>query len=153
MFENVGEKLKAIAITIFVIDIVAAAVSGIIAWVNVGALGFFLFLLILAGGLFIAWISALVPYAIGEAADKSEINSKLDKIMQSLQNNQMPSNTSAPAKASTTAAMTPAINTVSVVPKKVRDADSESMKQVCPKCGEKNDIARVFCHKCGARLS
>ena len=84
MNEGIGSKVKALAIINCVIDIIAAIIGGIIVWFNSHDHGFLYFLLIAVSGSIIAWISALVLYAIGEAADNTQTNRKLDQILQIL---------------------------------------------------------------------
>ena len=153
MFENVGSKVSAIAIIYFVISLLAAIGGGILVWISVDHLGFLFFLLIVVGGFFISWIGALVLYAIGEAAENAETNAKLDQILQLLQNNHATQNTSASAKASTPTATSSVMKTASSGAKIIKVSDSDTTKQICPACGTKNDVARVFCSKCGARMS
>lgn len=73
MFENVGRKLKIIAIILFAIEVIAAVITAICVGVNSYEFGFLWFLLITIGGTLYAYLSVLAMYALGEAADKSTI--------------------------------------------------------------------------------
>lgn len=135
MFENSGKKVKVLAWIFFCLACIGSLVGGIIMWHNARDYGFLLFLAFACGGFLSAWISSVVLYAIGEAADKSDLEKKIDDLAQRLQGTTEQSNSSVPASTNN------------------RKPDSESMHVVCPDCGAKNDVARVFCKECGSRLS
>ena len=71
MFDNAGEKLKVVAGVFTAIGIVGSIIGGIAIWVL--EMGFGLGLLVIAGGLFYSWLSGLVLYCIGEAADNRSV--------------------------------------------------------------------------------
>ena len=63
MFDNVGEKIKKIAKGFFVVEALAALIFGFMMAVNGDALAG---ILIIFGGIFVAWISACLLYGFGE---------------------------------------------------------------------------------------
>ena len=69
MFEKIDEKVKNLAVVIFLLECIGAIIGGIVVWTNTYHAGFPLFLAIAGGGFLTAWISALILYAIGEAAE------------------------------------------------------------------------------------
>ncbi len=133
MFENSGSKVKVIAIIVFILECLGGIVGGIVVWTNTYHAGFPLFLAIAVGGFLTAWISALILYAIGEAAEGAEYVRSLCARESRRETNK------------TNAESAPAAVT--------HKPDASSMTLACPKCGTKNDVARVFCIKCGERLS
>ena len=133
MFNKIDEKVKNLAVVIFLLECIGAIIGGIVVWKTANHYGFLLFLAIAGGGFITAWINALIVYAIGEAAEGTKYVRPLCEQEPKQESKEM---NSEPA---------PATNT--------HKPDANSMTLVCPKCGTKNDVARVFCIKCGERLS
>ena len=80
MFENAGGKLKVVAVVLFVLEVIAAVITGIVYSVNAYEGGFLLFLLITGGGILGAYLTSLVLYAIGEAAENSNDVEKKEQL-------------------------------------------------------------------------
>ena len=129
MFNKIDEKVKNLAVVIFLLECIGAIIGGIVVWKTANHYGFLLFLAIAGGGFIAAWINSLIVYAIGEAAEGT-------KYVRPLCEPESKEMNSEPA---------PATNT--------HKPDANSMTLACPKCGTKNDVARVFCIKCGERLN
>ena len=75
MFDHIGKKIKTLAIVIFVIGIIFSVFIGmfigeVYAEVN-AALAFFLFLVVVAIGITVSWLSVLLFYGFGELVDQS----------------------------------------------------------------------------------
>lgn len=70
MFDNAGEKLKVVAGVFTAIGIVGSIIGGIAVCISGSIL---LGLLTIAGGIFYSWVSGLVIYCIGEAADNRSV--------------------------------------------------------------------------------
>lgn len=133
MFENSGSKVKVIAIIVFILECLGGIVGGIVVWTNTYHAGFPLFLAIAGGGFIAAWINSLIVYAIGEAAEGTKYVRPLCEPEPKQESKETNSKT-APAAVT-------------------HKPDASSMTLACPKCGTKNDVARVFCIKCGERLN
>ena len=133
MFQKIDEKVKNLAVVIFLLECIGAIIGGIVVWKTADDYGFLLFLAIAGGGFITAWINALIVYAIGEAAEGTKYVRPLCEQEPKQESKETNSKT-APAAVT-------------------HKPDACSMTLVCPKCGTKNDVARVFCSKCGERLS
>ena len=79
MFNNVGEKIKGVAIAIFILEIIGCFFCGLLIITKaklklVGCLILFL-------GPIAAYVSALIPYGFGELIDKAcKIERKIGKV-------------------------------------------------------------------------
>ena len=71
MFDNIGGKVKAIAMGVFVLEIVAAVISAIV--FAVVAESFWPFLVILVAGVVIAYLSVMMLYAFGELVENTTV--------------------------------------------------------------------------------
>ena len=67
MFDNVGNKIKSMALVMFVLETIGAIVGGIAAGEEIGFLG----VCIIAGGIVVAYASALLLYGFGELIQSS----------------------------------------------------------------------------------
>ena len=67
MYENIGKKIKLLAQAIFILDSIAAVITGIVLWIDIeeGWCAIVLF-----GGPVVAWISSWLLYGFGELIDK-----------------------------------------------------------------------------------
>ncbi len=74
MFKHSGQKLKVIAIVLFILSCIAAVTFACVYWFGESETekNFWVGLAILVGGLFASWLSALQTYALGQAADRAE---------------------------------------------------------------------------------
>ena len=73
MFNNIGSKVKIVAVVLFVLGIIGNIVSGIIIVVMVNSIwGAYIGPLVIIIGFFFSWALALVVYAIGEIADNTD---------------------------------------------------------------------------------
>ena len=71
MFSNIGPKLKAVAIILFVVEVIAVLGSGLSFMEFSAVIG----VLILLVGFLTSWISAMVLYGLGEMMEESSYNS------------------------------------------------------------------------------
>ena len=67
MYENIGKKIKVLAQAIFILESIAAVITGIVLWIDIeeGWCAIVLF-----GGPVVAWISSWLLYGFGELIDK-----------------------------------------------------------------------------------
>lgn len=153
MFENIGAKIKALAVGIMVIGIILYILIGIIVmFIGIGEeeggmilIGF----LIMALGTLIAWISSWFLYGYGELIDKvSKMEAKLPNMEQNYQiwssaaaSPQGNPNMPIPKKASQT------MNLHEIARK--MDLEVKEEKWICPKCGSKNNVGKMQCSSCG----
>lgn len=72
MFDNIGGKIKGIAIIFFIFELVCVFFSGIAAMAS-GDEGFFIGIVIMVAGFFISYLSVILFYAFGELVENSAI--------------------------------------------------------------------------------
>lgn len=72
MFENVGEKIKGVAVVVFILEVIAAVVFGLGSIDNGG-------ILLIALGILAAWVSSLFVYGFGVLIESAEENKKISK--------------------------------------------------------------------------
>lgn len=71
MYNDVGKQIKNLASIIAIIEAISSAITGIIvAFIDFDDM-WWIGLIIIVGGLFVAWISNLILYAYGELVDKT----------------------------------------------------------------------------------
>lgn len=79
MFNNIGEKIKGLAIFFTIIGIIASLIGSIYTWAK--TLGFFVGFIILVCGILASWISSFVLYGLGELISKtSDIEEGIRRI-------------------------------------------------------------------------
>lgn len=71
MFDNIGKKIKTLAVVICGIGIVLSVIGGIAVWVAIDdEIGALAFLGVAAGGSLLSWIGSFFTYGFGELIDK-----------------------------------------------------------------------------------
>ena len=129
MFNNAGEKLKSVANILTLIGFIASIIGGFVVWFSeLETLGFFLGLLVIAGGIFSSWLSGLVLYCIGEAAD-----SGCRAAYHTTPSNSYPT-------------------TPSLTPNHITKTTTKDGKQ-CPLCGKSVSDHDITCNYCGEKLN
>ena len=149
MYENLGGKLKGLAIVEMILGVIASVVYGIITGVSLGASGWIVGIIIAVVGILVSYFFTLGLYAIGEIvenveavwSDISKIRSSLDKIDSSINNMNSSSN--------------------SGVVKDVKPAEAKEGEAIplnddlvkCPVCGSIQRNNRETCWKCEAKFN
>ena len=133
MFENPGGKIKSIVKTVYIIEVIAVVIAAIAAWNDMGE--FWLFVVILALGIGVAYLSAIGLYAFGELVENSTIIAENS------------SRTSAPPRniitpQSTTSSESITTKTYQTHPKNT----NKNAFWVCPTCHKEN---QMICGTCG----
>ena len=126
MYDNIGTKIKDVAIAFCIIGIIASIVSGIILVVAGDGLEIVGFLVIGIGS-FLSWLSSFPLYGFGEMIDKLSAIEENTRGGKSKAKN----NTNAPAKASNSNSKK---NNSAFKEKAV--FEDEYVDVVCPECGE-----------------
>ena len=87
MFQNIGKKIKIVAIVIMIVGIVLSVVGGLFAFWN-GYLGYdfitsiVIFVIITSLGILGSWLSVFILYGFGELVDQTmETNQRLEEIL------------------------------------------------------------------------
>ena len=69
MYDNIGRKIKGLAIVVFIVEAIAAIIGGIALMITLDDL-ILLGLLVLLFGPLVAWVSSWLLYGFGEIIDK-----------------------------------------------------------------------------------
>ena len=134
MYDNIGEKIKGLARVMFIVEAIAAVITGI-ALMGSDEDMILIGLLVMVVGPIVAWVSSWLLYGFGELIDNACI---------------IAGNTRALKKASTN------FNTANNAINKMEGAKSffesipanqTSTRQQCPHCGE--TITSKICDMCG----
>ena len=65
MFENPGGKVKGLALGAFILESLSAFITGIVLWEDIEGLA----LLVILGGVLVAYVTAILFYAFGEMVE------------------------------------------------------------------------------------
>ena len=154
MYKNIGKKIKAFAVIVTVILMLASVVGGLILIVQGIDIvdyheetGLSLILFGIASiivGCLVAWISSFVLYGYGQLVDNT------DKMVKLLENGAMPI-APAPVYEAPVAPVVPETPVVPVVPE-APTAAPEAGTCFCINCGNKVSTNVVFCPKCGNKM-
>lgn len=128
MFDNIGGKIKGLAMVVCWLGIIASVIGAIALWVSTEAFwpGFG----VLAAGAISSWLGSLFTYGFGEIIDQlTALNYKMSVPNSAIQG-------SVPVSTSSSIG-----NTYS----------SNVGYWTCPKCNEKNPVSKGFCMSCGTQ--
>ena len=150
MFENVGSKVKALAVIVLFLGIISSIIGAIIIWASRIEGAFLRGLLTLALGCFGSWLGTVVTYAIGQAAESAETNEgriktlqdKIDQLQRGMNNTAQTGGSQAPAA--------PSIAPRTGGRSDLHAAVSKNEKWwTCKKCGHTNKSSQLYCEECG----
>lgn len=130
LFENAGTKIKSWAFGLFIVEAIAAFISGLVTMFSDDD-QFFIGLLVIVAGFFVAFITSLFLSAFGELVESSTENKDINaKILAKLE-----------AQEKTAAAQ-------------LKDAAvTNSETWHCTACGAENSKNYYQCKKCGKQRS
>ncbi|MBP3313118.1 MAG: hypothetical protein J6K84_00465 [Oscillospiraceae bacterium] len=136
MFENVGGKIKAVALAFFWLGCIGGALGGLVTAAEVdGFEGLLSFVIITAISVFLSWLSSLLLYGFGELIESSSFTaSEMEKLNEK-----------------TKSAPPPSVQTSSAPVSHFYSASEKNVK-VCKNCGAKNDKSSSKCRLCDASL-
>lgn len=81
MFNNIGSKIKTLAVVITVFGMVASFLMGFLFIINLDRISIALGLLIIIGGSLLSWVGCFVLYGFGELIHNvTLLNNKIDDI-------------------------------------------------------------------------
>lgn len=128
MFNNVGEKIKGVAVIWFVLSLIASVILGL----ATAESGGILFLLI---GVVVSWVTALFLYGFGELIESTAENKRINRrILASLTGENLDDVKKTLAKETAEEDI---------------PADEELPQRECPECGFKHDFDYPKCPACG----
>ena len=154
-YNNIGEKIKGLAIASFIVEAIGAVITGIILVANEEAYG----ILIVLFGPIVAWVSSWLLYGFGELISKTcDIEQNTRQIRQTASNTQQnTSNTPRPErKTEPTTATTAISRALSPANTNSTTIDQDkpmppSVPYYCVKCGH-NGPYGDYCPKCGSSI-
>ena len=160
MFEDIGKKIKGLALTVFWIETIGAFVTGMVLMLTSEYLilsGLFVMFL----GPLCAWLSTLVLYAFGELVDKTSQNEENSRRILAILKNQKNSNPQPVTTTGSRPQIKPASNPVeSFLAKPDKFSEEEPVEaailddqKICPVCGMVQKADRSVCWKCGQKFS
>ena len=143
MYSDSGKKVMNLATILATLVVIVSVIEGIVVWVTMGrvrqgGLGFVIFLVVVALGAAIAYVSYLMMYAFGELVDNS---SQILRVLSEKSNASAESNTSPSGR------MYP-----NAVPEQKKEGSVASGMTVCPFCKKQLPKGTVFCGGCGAQI-
>lgn len=151
LYENIGEKIKALGKIVFGLGIAIFSLSGLIVFIGlVGSMGFVAFLMgvgIIAVGIITAYISSMFLYGFGELISNSQkmvdngFSSKPDNSNKEIKNTPVVSET--PIFSNNTVTVQPELKDIQKDEEKI---DSKPWK--CPNCGTANSRLVKKCVSC-----
>ena len=157
MFKNPGDKIKGLAVANFFIDCLAAVIGGIVLICDdYGWVGF----VTIVGGLFIAYVTALLLYGFGELIENSSYLKPKEKEPEILPH--FNKSATQPSVQQQPKAVTPQQTTTSTNAKNESEphegpvhpivSSTDDNMIICPKCGCSQVSNRRVCWKCGAKF-
>lgn len=161
MFNNIGKKIKTLAVVLFIIMLIGVFVFGLLVMIygtsaipgaNRRDLFFANSASVLVGiviwcfGFLLSWIGSFFLYGFGELIDKTAENAKYTRRISDFLESQRILATGKLYNQNNTGAQQNIQETGIDVPVK------EHHNCVCPNCGTENDDSFVFCTSCGNRL-
>ena len=143
MFDNIGGKLKKLAVILFIVGVIASLVCAIVYGRTVEVyshrtettFNFWLFLLILVGGCGASYVEVMALYAFGQLVENSDTSTQLALNDSKERGNEK--RNAAPSYQYGASARKP----VTDVPKKN-----------CPYCGARNNLNNKTCFACGKTI-
>lgn len=149
MFNNIGGKIKSLATAAFIIDTIAAIITGI-SLMAIDEDMVLAGLLVIVGGFFVAWVSVWLLYAFGQLVENSDI------IVAELTRKQhQPQQSVAPSHSVPSAPPVPKPATVkkeatAPTPKlHCQNCHTPISYYPCPQCGFPSKDIPYWCGNCG----
>lgn len=154
MFENPGGKVKGLALGAFILESLSAFITGIVLWEDIEGLA----LLVILGGVMVAYVTAILFYAFGEMVEATaqtrdlllkaeERNEKIPKARPAAQQPEKPVSVAVPTPNS----VKPAMVQPKTVVAEAKPVDENMI--ACSACGTVQRKNRNICFQCGAKLT
>ena len=140
MFDNIGKKIKGLAVALFTIEAIGAFIAGIVFITDSDDENAVVGLLVMVGGILISWISSWFLYGFGEIIDK----------LQDIERNTR--GTDRKADQATTAPAGATNQTNSQRPHSENKSKFIYYTIPCPHCRRQNKTNRTTCWNCGGNL-
>ena len=148
MYDNIGGKIKGLAIASFIVEAIAAVITGIALWVGTEE---WWCALILFCGPIVAWVSSWLLYGFGEIIDKlCDIEHNTGMIMKPSELKKARNHNESETKKAEAAKQ-------ELKKQKERIAEEENYVNIeCPGCGEElffdKDLSHAECPYCGRSI-
>lgn len=146
MFDNIGDKIKTLAVVITVLGIIASFVSGLVLlFSNMVLVG----ILTMIFGSISAWISSFVLYGFGELIEQQALNAgysaQILKLLSRQVNPPKPATQSAPTGSSGKSGY----SLSEMAEQRKQGVAKGSDFWFCKSCKTKNDAFVLYCKNCG----
>ena len=158
MFNNIGGKIKGWAVGTFILESIAAIVTGLGIFIEADDGAFWIGTLVILGGILVAYVSVLLIYGLGELIENSaasreelrEIHWELSKLSASPKNGAV-SSKAQPAAGSSSRPAAKSGHRPNVQPSAVpkRPLPGGEGEIICPTCGTAQRESRTSCFDCG----
>lgn len=158
MYDNIGEKIKGLAKSIFIVEAISAIITGTVLLANEFILAGFLTLFC---GPIVAWVSSWILYAFGELVDKSCDNERNTRQILEKLNTKPTKKASDPAvNESKTARYANLVAPIKEddIPEKKKWSDTapftttEKGTIICSQCKFEQPGDRKICWRCGTKF-
>ena len=151
MFDNIGGKIKVLAVVVTIIGCIVSFVFGIILFVE-GEVGMG-FLVIIMGGL-LSWVSSFVLYGFGELIESNQNIQKTNKDIYLHLKSNNDSTTEEKMNQGTTSTANNTSTYKSYLDEfmKKSPAPAGKKKSYCPDCGKERNDYDTMCNFCGYKF-
>lgn len=149
MFDNIGGKIKVLAVVVTIIGCIVSFVFGIILFVE-GEVGMG-FLVIIMGGL-LSWVSSFVLYGFGELIESNQDIQKTNKDIYLHLKSNNDSTTEEKSVQETNQPIDRTRNSYLWDLLKNSPAPVEKKKSYCPDCGKERNDYDTMCNFCGYKF-
>lgn len=160
MFDNIGSKIKTLAVVVCVIGMIGSAIGAIAMWANGVFLGG---LVILAVGCLTSWIGSFFTYGLGQLIENSDLQvEELNKLRMQVNELKQPApEVRTPAPEVVESAPAAAVHEQPAQQPAVRERPApktsayvkpvvyDGKNWICDKCGHENLGVQTFCRDCG----
>lgn len=150
MFDNIGGKIKTLAVVVCVVGMIASLIFAIVLWsmdsyrTPTVALGFG----VLIGGCVVSWVGSFFSYGFGELIEETTLNRQINQQILQRLGHDGGKETEKPVVAQDVPVAfsrerAPQRYARTVAPQNIAE------RWKCAKCGTMNDRATIMCKDCG----
>lgn len=138
MFDNIGGKIKAVAVCTGVLGMIASVILGIVLFFS----SFLSGLIVIVVGCCASWVGMFTLYGFGELIDETRRNREISQqLLTALKPPQPPVQTESAKRAASVGSY--------AIPGAKSTTGSTAGFWTCKTCGTSNPELRLFCRDCG----
>ncbi len=146
MFDNIGDKIKALAVVTTVIGIVTSVISGLVLLFSDMVLVGFLTMIL---GSLSAWVGSFVLYGFGELIEQQTNAAAFSAKIVNLLSRDLPKNGVNSSSNATPASEEKGYSLSQMAQQRSVQSMKGSDFWVCKSCKTKNDAFALYCKNCG----